>query len=149
VNVKGWAATGLAILMVASTVPASGAQDCPPKEARSVSIGPRTWHVEVVANPEDRSRGLSGRASLAPDKAMWFVLPKPGSHGFWMQGMQFAIDLVWVTAQGRVAGMETLTPCAQAPCPISYPPEPVAFVLETRAGEVPKVMDGITWSCQP
>jgi uncharacterized protein len=122
---------------------------CPPREARTVSIGPRTWQVEVAASVEERTLGLSRRTGLAPDQAMWFVLPTPGIHGFWMQDMQFAIDLAWVTPRGRIAGVETLSPCTQAPCPVSFPPEPVLFVLETRAGEMPAEADQLTWSCQP
>lgn len=129
--------------------PVLATPSCPPWEARTVTIGPRTWQVEVAASPESRSRGLAGRASLAPSHALWFVMPEPGSHGFWMQGMRFPIDLVWVTPQGRVAGVETLVPCTRTPCPVTYPPEPVAFVLETRAGEVPEGAERLRWSCRP
>lgn len=114
-----------------------------------MTIGTRTWLVEVAATPEDRSQGLAGRTSLAPDQAMWFVLPEPGIHGFWMQDMNFAIDLAWVTPQGRIAEVETLVPCTQTPCPVFFPPEPALFVLETRAGEIPAEADRLTWSCQP
>jgi len=115
-----------------------------------VRIGHQSWRVEVAFTPEERERGLSGRPQLQPGSAMWFVLPAPGFHGFWMKDMAFAVDLAWITSQGQVAGVETLPPCGPEPCPIHYPPEPVGFVLEAVAGSVPDTEgERAQWQCAP
>lgn len=125
-------------------------EPCPPEQAREVRIGHQAWRVEVAHSPAQRQRGLSGRKQLPPETAMWFVLPGPGHHGFWMKDMAFAIDLAWVTPQGRVAGVETLAPCRQEPCRVHYPPEPVGFVLEAGAGAIRASAGGqARWLCEP
>lgn len=137
------------ILLAAGQEQVQASSPCPPQLARGVRIGHHVWRVEVAYTPAQRERGLSGRQRIAPGTAMWFVLPGPGMHGFWMKDMSFPIDLIWVTPQGRVAGVETLPPCGPVGCPIHYPPEPVGFVLETPAHSAPD-MEGerVSWRCE-
>ena len=136
------------ILMAAGAEPALASPPCPPQLAKEVRIGHQSWQVEVAYALEERQRGLGGRPRLPEGSARWFVLPAPGFYGFWMQGMAFPVDLVWITPQGRVAGVETLTPCGPEACPIHYPPEPVGFVLETVANTVPETEgEQISWQC--
>ena len=138
------------ILMAAAPEPAPASPPCPPQQAKAVRIGHQSWRVVVAFSPQERERGLSGRPHLPPGTAMWFVLPTPGFHGFWMKDMAFPVDLVWITPQGRVAGVETLPPCGPEPCPIHYPPEPVGFVLETGAVGVPDLEgERVHWLCEP
>lgn len=147
-------ATGIVwgvILMAAGLETAPASPPCPPWQAREVRIGHQTWRVEVAFSPEERERGLSGRQVLPPGRAMWFVLPAPGMHGFWMRDMAFPVDLAWIAPQGRVIGVETLPPCGPGPCPIHYPPEPAGFVLEAAAHSMPDVADveeaQASWLC--
>lgn len=119
-------------------------------QAMQVNIGVQTFNVSVAASEIERERGLSGRTSLAAKSGMWFALPKPDWHGFWMQGMNFPIDLIWISAEQRVLGASTLQPCKGNPCPIHMPPNPVAYVLEINAGEFAgKTGDTATWHCTP
>jgi uncharacterized membrane protein (UPF0127 family) len=141
---------GGVILLAAGPAPALATPPCPPQQAREVRIGHQTWRVEVAQTEAERERGLAGRTGLPPGGAMWFVFPAPGRYGFWMKGMAFALDLAWISPQGRLLGVETLPPCpAAGPCPVHYPPQPVAFVLETAAGSGPELEDGpVTWQCE-
>ena len=79
-----------------------------------VDIGSARFTAVVVDTPELRARGLSGRDALAPDGAMWFDLGIEGPATFWMRGMRFPIDIVWVDAGLRVVHV---TREAQAPEP--------------------------------
>ncbi|MEW6676711.1 MAG: DUF192 domain-containing protein [Pseudomonadota bacterium] len=124
-------------------------QVCLAEDARQVRIGPMQWQVEVAHTLAARTRGLSGRTALPPGTAMWFVFPGPETPGFWMKDMAFPIDLAWVNAQGRVVGVERMAPCEPWSCPIHYPPEPVAYVLETAAGEIPEDAERAHWFCVP
>lgn len=138
------------ILMAAGAEPAPASPPCPPQLAKKVHIGHQSWRVDVAFTPEERERGLSGRHPLSPETGMWFVLPSPGYYGFWMQGMAYALDLAWITPEGRLAGVETLPPCGPDACPIHYPPEPVSFVLEAGAGSVPDTEgEQVRWLCEP
>lgn len=139
-----------AILLAAWAGAAAGEPACPPQEARTVQVGGQSWRVAVACQEADRERGLSGRPRLAAGEGMWFVLPEPGLHGFWMKDMAFAIDLVWVTPELRVAGSARLSPCGDGPCPIHTPPEPVAYVLEINAGRFHgRPSDPVAWRCDP
>jgi hypothetical protein len=123
---------------------------CPAGQSLQVRIGAQTFNAEVVVSPQERERGLSGRAVLAAASGMWFVFPWPDAYGFWMQDMNFPIDLVWVSPAQRVLGALTLQPCAAQACPIYTPPGPVAHVLEINAGAFAgKPGDEVTWGCAP
>jgi hypothetical protein len=121
---------------------------CPATRAHDIRIGAQHFVVEVAASPAERNRGLSGHRPLARRAGMWFVFPEVGMPGFWMRGMRFPIDLVWVSPERRVVGAETLPLCRKEPCPISYAQEPVAYVLELAVGQFAgKVGDAVEWGC--
>ena len=121
---------------------------CPAEQANRVRIGAQRFTVEVAATPATRERGLSGHKRLAPNAGMWFVLPEVGSPGFWMHGMRFSLDLIWVSPEKKVVGVDTLPLCRNDPCPITYPAAPAAYVLEIDAGRFGgRVGDGVEWGC--
>jgi hypothetical protein len=125
-------------------------ESCAPDQPMQVRIGAQTFNVSVAASPPERERGLSGRAALAAASGMWFVFPVPDTYGFWMQDMNFPIDLVWIGPAHQVLGALTLQPCTAQPCHIYTPPGPVAHVLEINAGAFAgKPGDEVTWRCAP
>ena len=70
---------------------------------------------------------------------MWFVFDKPSETMFWMKGMRFPIDIVWVTDDLVVAGISpNLTPPATGTPDSHLPryrsPGLVRYVLEINAG---------------
>lgn len=146
---RGWKKCASLMLLVLGGS-ALAQSPCPTDRAASVRIGTQHFAVEVAATPAARERGLSGRAGLAPEAGMWFVLPSIGQPGFWMRGMRFPIDLVWVSPEWKVAGATTLPVCQDEPCPITYPPRPIAHVLEIEAGRFSgRVGDRVEWRCAP
>lgn len=123
---------------------------CPPQQAQTVRIAQQSWQVSVAWTEAERMRGLSGRDRLPAGTGMWFVLPEPGLHGFWMRDMAFPIDLVWITPRQRVAASVTLPPCGDGPCTVHYPDEAVGFVLEVNAGQFTgRAGDPVDWRCAP
>jgi uncharacterized membrane protein (UPF0127 family) len=123
---------------------------CPAAQAERVQIGAQRFAVEVAATPAARERGLSGHEPLAHDAGMWFVLPEAGRPGFWMQGMRFPIDLIWVSPEQRVLGAATLPVCRNDPCPITYPSAATAYALEVAAGRFAgRAGDPVEWECAP
>lgn len=113
-------------------------------------VGNLEFQVEAAASEKARELGLSRRAGLPADAGMWFVMPRPDWHGFWMKDMAFPIDLVWVGPERTVIDVLDLKPCMAQSCPIHYPPSPVAYVLEVNARHFPgKPGDRVEWFCAP
>ncbi len=101
----------------------------------TVQIGSTIISVETVATPEQQRKGLSGKTSLLDEQGMLFIFSKPGMYGFWMKGMLFPIDIIWIQ-NGKILAIEKNV----APEPNAtnlktfYPPTPVTEVLEVNAG---------------
>ncbi len=96
-----------------------------------VRIGTATFNVEVAESAAQKAKGLSGRATLAADRGMVFLFPSPAKTGFWMAGMQFPIDIIWIRNQ-QVIGIASSLPTSTLN--IYYPPEAVDTVLEINSG---------------
>lgn len=73
----------------------------------TVRVGRATVRVELALTPEMWARGLSGRASLAPDHGMLFVFPSPSQQMFWMKDMLIPLDIIWIR-EARVTGVAEL-----------------------------------------
>lgn len=97
-----------------------------------VTIQGATVQAEVASTPDAKARGLSGRDALAPDRAMLFVFDARELHGFWMQGMRFDLDLVWIAGE-RVVDV-THQASHRDPERILAPRAPADLVLEVVAG---------------
>lgn len=69
---------------------------------KSVNIGGQNVKVELALTPEIQEKGLSDRVSLASGTGMLFVFPKPSEYYFWMKGMNFKIDIIWIDAEMNV-----------------------------------------------
>ena len=66
------------------------------KNLRRLKVGQAEVRVEVAVTAEQKSRGLAGRENLAEGEGMMFVFDQPGQYGFWMKGMKFPLDFVWI-----------------------------------------------------
>jgi uncharacterized membrane protein (UPF0127 family) len=105
-----------------------------PAATVEVRIGGASVQAEVAAAPNARERGLSGRASLAEDRGMLFVYRDHRQRTFWMKGMRFPLDIIWID-RGRVTGIEPNAPVPSGgDLPIYPSPGPADRVLEVRAG---------------
>ena len=104
-------------------------------------IGDVGWGAEVADTPEKRRKGLAERDSLAELTGMVFVVPRGQTSGFWMAGMKFALDLVWISADCTVSEItRDAPPVATSTLPseiaIYKSAVPTAFTFEINAGEV-------------
>ena len=98
--------------------------------------------VEVVKKPESVSKGLGERDSIGSD-GMLFVFEKPLKPTFWMKGMRFSLDFVWI-ADGTIIGFtENVPPPQDGPqnlaLPIYVSPGSVDAVLELESGAVERL----------
>lgn len=97
-----------------------------------------TIDVDVATTEAQSERGLGYRDALAPDAGMIFDLHQTRRTEFWMKGMRFALDMVWIDADKRVAGVTAdVQPQPDAPDDQlrRYSSDvPVRYVLELNAG---------------
>lgn len=90
--------------------------------------------VEIADTPEKQEKGLGERDSLAWDHGMYFEYSQPAFYAFWMKGMRFPIDIIWLR-DGRIVGFEMNVPFEKGGNgPTVRPRELVDAVLEVPAG---------------
>ena len=82
-----------------------------------------------------RTKGLSGTQYLANGEGMLFVYDEPTVPRFWMKDMNYAIDIIWISSDKRVVGIEQNISPETFPATFS-PSTPVQYVLEVPAGFV-------------
>lgn len=110
---------------------------------KQLVINTVTLKVEVADTQDKRSKGLGGRETLAIDEGMLFVFPQPSKYPFWMKGLTFPLDFVWIRGETVV----DLTPNVQPPAPgqtdaalqIYQSKEDVDKVLELNAGTIQRL----------
>lgn len=61
-----------------------------------VKIGNAVFKVEIADSIISQARGLSGRSDMPEDGGMLFVFGSSGSRSFWMKGMNFSLDIIWI-----------------------------------------------------
>jgi len=105
---------------------------------REIKIGGNKIMAEIVANPEKRALGLSGRDGSCPDCGMLFVFEKPGEYSFWMKDMRFDLDIVWIS-NGEITGIEKNISHTGGSSTVVRPNVPVNDVLEVNAGTSDKL----------
>ena len=104
-----------------------------------VTIEGFTFVVDVADSYELRRQGLSGRDDLAREVGMWFDMGGTGNATFWMRGMRFPIDIVWISDDLVVTGVAERLPFPKPGTTDSALPTyssgvPIRFVLEINAG---------------
>ena len=100
-----------------------------------VSIGGVRLLADIADTPEKQRVGLGVRVSMEEGEAMLFPFATESRHPFWMNGMKFPIDIIWLDADKRVVHIERdLQPCPNiVDCPNYTPDEDALYVLETVA----------------
>jgi hypothetical protein len=100
-------------------------------EIEKISVENAVFYAEIVADKKTREEGLSGRKSLCKSCAMLFLFDKPEKYGFWMKGMNFPIDIIWIHEK-RIVHIEKNVPYESLE--IFVPESAADMVLEINAG---------------
>ena len=122
--------------------PGAAAPTLQPEAENSLVVirGEASYSVDLAVTPEERQQGLSGRERMAQDEGMLFVFEEERGLSFWMKEMHFPLDIIWIDAQCRLAGVSANVPtpppgAGNEEIPRAQSPSPARFVLELNAGE--------------
>lgn len=97
-------------------------------------IGRQVYRLQVANTLSAREHGLSDRPSLPTDQGMLFSFPDQSVHCFWMKGMHFPLDIIWLDAGKRVLYVKDYA--TPASYPHAYcPAESAQYVIELNAGQ--------------
>ena len=115
-------------------------QKKPSLRTNTVEIGTEIFTVEVANTTATITKGLGERDAIGSD-GMLFVMPQRDIPSFWMYGMRFDLDFVWID-RDTVLDITENVQAEQGAVPSelkTYSPNgPVTHVLELNSGEVKK-----------
>ena len=100
-------------------------------EVRSLHVAGVPLRAEVVQSKEKMQKGLGDRDGLCGDCAMLFVFSGQGKRSFWMNGMRFSLDIVWISDNTIVHIEKNIPPDTEK---IFSPQDMADSVLEVNAG---------------
>lgn len=104
----------------------------------TVTAGDVAVQATLAQSPRESSLGLGYRDELPEGTGMLFVYDEPSVRTFWMKGMRFCIDIIWIEGGEIVGAAESVCPSPfgtfDADLPRFRSPEPVRYVLEVPAG---------------
>lgn len=104
----------------------------------TISINGINVTMAIASTDEQRIRGLSGIEKMNENEGMLFLFDKPSKQGFWMNKMNFPIDIIWLDSNNKVVHIEKqLEPCKLfLACPVYNPEVDSLYVIELRSGFV-------------
>ena len=104
-----------------------------------LQVGGKTILLDIAQTTAQQQQGLSGRKNMANNRGMLFIFSQSGATCFWMKGMEFPLDMVWLNGAKQVVYLQ------QSVSPKSYPKQfcpstPAKYVIELNAGQA-KALD--------
>ena len=121
---------------ISPTLAATEARDFGPV----VRVDEVAFPVELAVTPDQRIKGLSGRAFLDSGTGMLFVFEFEDRLRFWMRDMEIPLDMIWISANCKVVDISVNVPPPDPGTPLGdlprYSPSGRAmYVLEINGGE--------------
>ena len=109
----------------------------------SLIINGITINVEIADTQAERNKGLGGREALASDEGMLFVFEKQDKYSFWMKGLKFPLDFIWIKGDTVVEISENIQPPqigqSDQTLPVYSSKENVDKVLEVGVGTIQRL----------
>lgn len=105
------------------------------EQKRILRAGKGIVMVEIADSDDERGQGLAGRDRLENDEGMLFVFDEPGRPSFWMKGMNFSLDFIWIYEDVVVEVRENVPAAIEGEVARTYEPTiPATMMLEVNAG---------------
>jgi len=100
--------------------------------------------VDLARNPEEWTKGLSGRTQLPENHGLFFIYSSTEPRSFWMKGMVFPIDIVYIDDSNSVVKIAKNVPPMMPDDDVKLYPSgtPIKYALELNAGESSNIRTG-------
>jgi uncharacterized protein len=99
--------------------------------------GDHSFNIEVMVTNQERALGLMFRRSLPENSGMLFIYDPPQPATMWMKNTLIPLDMVFISADGRVHRIEeNAEPFSEALIPSDGD---IVAVLELNGGEADKI----------
>lgn len=109
----------------------------------TIEINSALLKIEIADTQAERSKGLGGHAPLASDEGMLFIFPKAEKYPFWMKGLAFPLDFLWIRDDTVVDRLQNIPPPQSGQPDESLPIYSSRFdankVLELPAGTIQRL----------
>lgn len=97
-------------------------------------VGSKTYQLIVSDTNAERTKGLGYRSTLPSNEGMLFIFNSSAKLCFWMKGMQFPLDMVWLNSNKQIVYLKSQI------SPKTYPEifcssESAQYVIELNAGQ--------------
>lgn len=113
-----------------------------PAKFSTLQINGENIKVEIADTALKRSKGLGGRKSLGENEGMLFIFDKVDKHPFWMKGLTFPLDFIWIRDDAIVDILPNIQPpqkgIPDSSLPIYTSKVAADKVLEVNVGTVQK-----------
>ncbi len=142
-NPKNFRSIGICLAVVAVAVFAVLQQSSTPKQEgkcgpyrddKTVVIAGQYHKAEVVTSKAEQATGLSNRPCIEANQVMMFDFETPGQYAIWMKEMKFSIDVLWVSPDNKVVGIEQGVEPSTYPDSFANKDQPAQYVLELKNG---------------
>lgn len=96
--------------------------------------------LEVATTEGARARGLMFRNELADGHGMLFVYPADKVLGVWMKNTRIPLDILFISAPGRIVSMlQNVQPCVTPACGVYNSVFKARYMLEVNAGTIDRL----------
>ena len=111
----------------------------PPVNQPAMVFHGQRFTLMIARTEADQEKGLGGIPSMPEDRGMAFPFDRPGAYGFWMKGMLFPLDIIWLY-KGQVIAVKTLPAPIGNQAPAQFQPiQPADVVIELNAGTAQRI----------
>ena len=117
----------LAALLAAPLAPSADAG----ARTAQVKIGKHPLKVEVVANDEQRARGLMFREKMGRNEGMLFVFDEPAYQSMWMKNTLIPLSVAFLDSNGVILNIRDMQPQA---LDTHTSAGPALYAIETNKG---------------
>lgn len=107
-----------------------------PAKLSDLEINGNIIKVEIADTEDKRRKGLGDRDSLGENEGMLFIFPKEDRYPFWMKGMRFPLDFIWIKGESVVEVLPNVQPPRSEPdsaLPVYSSALPIDKLLEVNA----------------
>ena len=80
------------------------------KESTQVVVKDLTIQAKIADDPKEHQAGLSDFSSLSLNEGMLFVFDKSAAYVFWMENVEFAIDIIWIDEAKKIVDIAPNVP---------------------------------------